>query len=142
MSTQSQKRFIGLGAITLGLGLLLLETPANAYIQSEIPLSQRRFLQALNVERRRLAGESARGDETVAVSEARVAGSAEDVEALAATGQNFFGYGEGHDVAGVVADLAGVEVGVLVKLSAGDGAVDGRSGGALPALADHAGPRR
>ena len=83
------------------------------------------------MERRRLAGESAGGDEAVAVADAGVAGGAENVEALAAAGEDFFGDGEGHDVAGVVADFAGVEIGVFVELAAGDGAFDRGAFGAL-----------
>ena len=106
-----------------------------------IEISDRRLLQARNVERRRLAGESARGNEAVAVSHAGVAGRAEDVEALAAALQNFFGHGERHDVAGIVADLAGVEIGVFVQLAAGDGAFDGRTGRALVGVEIAAGER-
>ena len=60
-----------------------------------------------------------------------MAGGAENVEALAAALENFFGDREGHDVAGIVADLSGVEVSVFVELSAGDGAFDWRTRGAL-----------
>jgi hypothetical protein len=80
-------------------------------------------------------------NDAVAVTEARVAGSAEDVEAFSAAGQDLFGDGEGHDLAGVVADLAGVEIGVFVELSAGDGAFDGRTGGALVRVEVAAGER-
>ena len=98
-------------------------------------------MQARDVERRRLAGESARGDEAVAVPEARVAGSAENVEALAAVGQDFFGDGEGHDVAGIVADLAGVEISVFVELAAGDCTFNERTGGSLVGVEIAAGER-
>ena len=61
----------------------------------------------------------------------RVAGSAIDVVALASALENFFGHGKRHVVAGIVADFAGVEIGVFVELAAGDGAFDRRAGGAL-----------
>ena len=45
--------------------------------------------------------------------------------------RHFFGHRERHHVAGIVADLAGIEIGVFVQLSAGDGAFDRGTGGAL-----------
>ena len=70
-----------------------------------------------------------------------MAGCAKNVEALATAGQDFFGDGEGHDVARVVADLASVEIGVFVELSTGDGAIDGLAGGALVDVEVAAGER-
>ena len=93
------------------------------------------------MERRGLAGESAGGDESVAVADARVAGRAENVEALAAAGEDFFGDGKGHHVAGIVVDFSGVEVGVFVELAAGDGAFDGRTFGTLVGVEIAAGER-
>src|SRR5258708_5014699 len=93
------------------------------------------------MKRRRLAGESAGGDESVAVADTGVTGCAENVVALAAAGEDFFGHREGHYVAGIVADLAGVEIGVVVELSAGDGAFDWGALGALVGVEIAAGER-
>ena len=49
--------------------------------------------------------------------------------------------GKGMYVARIVADLAGVEISVFVQLSAGDGAIDRRTGGALVGVEVAAGQR-
>jgi hypothetical protein len=60
-----------------------------------------------------------------------VAWSAIDVVTLLAALENFFGNSEGHHVAGIVADLAGVEVGIFVQLAASDCAFDQGTGGTV-----------
>ncbi len=45
--------------------------------------------------------------------------------------ENVFGKGKRHGVAGVVADLAGIEITVFMQLSTRDCAFDGRTRGAL-----------
>src|SRR5271157_1306159 len=60
-----------------------------------------------------------------------MAGSAENVEALAAALKNYLRDRERHHVAGIVADLAGIEIGVCAQVTAGYRAFDRRTGGAL-----------
>src|SRR5262249_16937571 len=83
-------------------------------------ISQRSLAQPLDVVRRRLAGKSARGDETVAVAQLRVTRRAVDVEAILPTRQNLLGSGKGQEVAGCVANLAAVKISVFAELSSGD----------------------
>jgi hypothetical protein len=70
-----------------------------------------------------------------------VARGAENVVALAAAGQDFFGHGEWHYVAGIVADFAGVEIGVFVELATGYCAFDWGTFGALVSVEIAAGER-
>src|SRR5579871_6485782 len=70
-----------------------------------------------------------------------MAGGAEDVEALLAASENFFGDGKGHHIARIATDLAGIEIGVFVELAAGDCAFDKGPGGALVGVEVAAGKR-
>jgi hypothetical protein len=70
-----------------------------------------------------------------------VTGSAENVVAFAAAGEHFFGDGEGHDVAGIIAHFAGVEIGVVVELAAGDRAFDWGAFGTVVSVEIAAGER-
>src|ERR1700683_861078 len=56
---------------------------------------------------------------------------AENIETLLAALQHFFGHRERHRVAGIVTNLASVEIRILVQLSAGDRPVYRRPLGAL-----------
>ncbi len=80
---------------------------------------------------RRLARETARRNEAVAVPDPRVTGSAINVEALAAPFENFFGHGKWHVVAGIVAGFPGVEIRVFMQLTPRYRAFDRRTLGAL-----------
>ena len=66
-------------------------------------------------------------DHSFAIADARVAGRAINVEALPAPRQHIHGYRKRHIVAGIVAKLAGVEIGVVMQLSACHGALDRRA---------------
>ena len=74
--------------------------------------------------------EAALRDHAVAIAEARMAGSAVDVETLLPAREHFFSHRERHVVARIVAELAGVKVRVLVQLSASYGALHGKACGA------------
>jgi hypothetical protein len=56
-----------------------------------------------------------------------MAWGAEDIETFAAALKDFFGDGERHYIAGIVADFAGVEIGVCAQITAGNRALDWRA---------------
>ena len=76
-------------------------------------ISQGRLAQALAVIRRRFARKTARRNHAIAIAQPGVTGSAVNVVALLSAGQKLRGDREGHVVSGIVAHLAGVEIGVL-----------------------------
>src|SRR6266480_130566 len=59
-----------------------------------------------------------------------MAGSTINIETLATAGKNIFCHGKRHVVAGIVADFPGIEICVLMKLAARNGAINWRTGGA------------
>src|SRR5262249_37702097 len=89
--------------------------PFGHYVED---VTDRGFCEPVDVIRGRLTGKATRRNKSVAVTQTRMAGSAVNVEALAAPFQNFLRYREGHVVARIISHLTGVEVRVLPQIAA------------------------
>src|SRR5947208_7378797 len=79
---------------------------------------------------------SALHDHAVAVSQARVTGRTKDVETLLSALKDVLSYGKGQEIAGAVADFAGIEIGIGAPLAASHGSFNRR------ALGTHVGEER
>ena len=90
-------------------------------------ISEGRLAQALLMKSRWLLVSALR-NHALAIPHARVAGGAINVEALAAAAEDLFRHWKRHVVARIGADLAGVEIRVLMQLAAGDRAFDRGTG--------------
>src|SRR5581483_9683304 len=123
--TQLQSANVGYDAPTIArrnlLGVIGHGTEPGGHHVKEI--TKRSLAQTVGVIRRRML-KAARWNHSVAVTQPRVAWRAKNIEALPAAIENFLSDGKWHVVARLVADHSGIEICVLVKLAARDGALD------------------